>query len=174
MFLIVGLGNPGRKYKKTPHNAGFIVLDKLQDKFEAPKFSENKKLKAELSKTPDFLLAKPDTFMNESGQAVSALMSYYKIDIKDLIVIHDDADINAGEIKIATDSRAAGHNGVESIIQHLGTKEFTRIRIGIKIEGLKKMPLEKFVLQKLNRKNYKLVEEGVDKAVNEVLDMLGS
>lgn len=138
MKLIVGLGNPGVRYQKTRHNIGFMVLDELQDQWlerGASDWSLNAKFNAEISslqigKEKIFLL-KPMTFMNESGQSVHIVAEYYKIDPKDILVIHDEKDIPLGEIKMQKDRGHAGHNGIRSIIDHLGTKDFHRIRIGI-------------------------------------------
>lgn len=116
MKLVVGLGNPGAEYEKTRHNAGFIVVDFVEKTLE----KENNKIK--------FL--KPDTFMNNSGRAVSPLVKTKK-DLADLIVVYDDIDIPLGKIKISFNRSSGGHNGVESIINHVKSQEFLRIRIGI-------------------------------------------
>ena len=126
MKLIVGLGNPGEKYSKVRHNLGFMVLDELVDSWE-----ENKKLKSLIFKKDDLILAKPLTYMNNSGLAVKILTTYYKIHNTDLIIIHDDLDLMLGQIKVRVGGSAAGHHGVESIIQALGTDQFTRVRLGI-------------------------------------------
>ncbi|MDO8633420.1 MAG: aminoacyl-tRNA hydrolase, partial [Candidatus Wildermuthbacteria bacterium] len=129
MQLIVGLGNPGKKYEKTRHNAGFMVLDELEKK-----------------ELPQTRLLKPDTFMNNSGGAVKKEMQKLKIKNQSLIIIHDDIDIPLGKIKVSKGSGSAGHKGVESIIQSLGTKEFIRIRIGILPPEGKPEDVETFVL----------------------------
>src|SRR3989338_6511491 len=137
MKIIVGLGNPGEQYENTRHNAGFMAVDALAQELGL-KWKNNKKFKADLTKGDDFILLKPLTFMNESGAAVSAVLSYYKppLDTRPteqsfgreagwgdfLTVIHDDLDIELGKYKISVDSRSAGHNGVQSIINHLNTK----------------------------------------------------
>lgn len=115
MKLVVGLGNPGTEYEKTRHNAGFIVVDAI-----AKKIDEKLKVK----------FIKPDTFMNNSGRAVAPLVKTKK-DLADLIVIYDDIDIALGKIKISFNRSSGGHNGVESIINHVKSQEFLRIRIGI-------------------------------------------
>ncbi len=133
MKLIVGLGNPGKKYEKTRHNVGFIVLDALAGNAH---WGKSKNLKAEYIKTSienqNVQLLKPQTFMNESGSAVAAAANKNGTEPDDILVIHDDIDIPLGEIKVQSDKSAAGHNGIKSIIQHLGTQEFTRIRVGVK------------------------------------------
>jgi len=131
MILIVGLGNPGKKYQDTRHNIGFGVIDKLQS--------------LNLKKV---ILAKPKTFMNLSGKAVKSLIKKYKIPTANLWVIHDDIDLPLGKIRIVKNRGAAGHKGVESIIKELGTKNFVRFRIGICPKTGKPKNIEKFVLQK--------------------------
>jgi PTH1 family peptidyl-tRNA hydrolase len=160
MKLIIGLGNPGQKYNNTRHNVGFEILDLLSKDF---KFE--KKFHAEIAKNGELLLAKPQTFMNLSGSAVQAIMTFYKITPDNLTVIHDDLDINIGEYKIQTNRSSAGHNGVQSIIDTLGTKDFHRIRVGIKSEKANpNIPVENFVLNKFSKEEEKIIE-GVKKEV---------
>jgi PTH1 family peptidyl-tRNA hydrolase len=136
MKLIIGLGNPGKAYEKTRHNIGFIFLDKLQVAWNFSDFILNKKLEAKISNgilnKKKFILAKPQTFMNLSGTATQKILAFYKLKPADLLIIHDDKDIFCGKYKLATDSSSAGHNGVQHIIDVLGTKQFKRLRIGIK------------------------------------------
>jgi PTH1 family peptidyl-tRNA hydrolase len=148
MKLIVGLGNPGNKYKDTRHNLGFMAVDILAEKLGFV-WRENKRLKSLVVKSDDLVLLKPQTFMNLSGQAVAAALSYYKITPSPsegtgwdevLTVIHDDLDVDYGKIKITAGSRSAGHNGVQSIIDRLGTNDFTRYRIGIRDEKTDHLP----------------------------------
>ncbi len=132
-YLIVGLGNPGRKYSKTRHNCGFLILDQLADdareKFKKSKFqSEICDLVLERNSA---ILAKPQTFMNNSGLAVSELCRFYKIELSNFLVIYDDTDLPFGKIRLRPQGSAGGHNGMKSIISHLGTKDFARLRIGI-------------------------------------------
>lgn len=138
MKIIVGLGNPGEKYLNTRHNLGFEALDSILKKFESVKNStweESKKTKSLIKKVNikdiPTLLAKPQTFMNNSGEGVKALLNYYKIDITDLILIHDELDLPLGKLQIRFGGGTAGHNGVESVINNLSTNEFLRIRMGI-------------------------------------------
>ncbi len=137
MKLIVGLGNPGEKYIKTRHNLGFMVLDHLLEKFERrdKTFWEDKKdLRSQIKdikhKENRLLLIKPQTFMNDSGLAVSKVLNFYKALPEDLIVIHDELDLPFGKLRVRFGGGAGGHHGVESIIQHIGDK-FLRIRLGI-------------------------------------------
>lgn len=134
MKLIVGLGNSEKEYASTRHNTGFLVIDKLLADSEA-KTAFDKKANAEVAKTTinkkRVLLAKPLTYMNNSGMAVRTLLDFYKLKPENLIVVHDDKDIPLGETRVQTDRGPAGHNGVKSIIEHLGTQNFTRIRVGV-------------------------------------------
>ena len=135
MKLIIGLGNPGTQYAQTRHNAGFRALDFLREHFGFENFHRESRFHAEMSvgtvAGEKYLLIKPTTFMNRSGQAVSLLMQYYKLTPNDITVIHDDLDIVPGTLKTTLSSRAAGHNGVQDIIDHIGTQDFFRIRLGI-------------------------------------------
>ena len=167
MRLIVGLGNPGLKFRKTRHNIGFMAIDTLQKEFNLPKFKLNKKAKAEITKGEIngrvVFLAKPQTYMNSSGFAVKALISNLKLQIANIIVIHDDFDLPFGEIKIVENSGFGGHHGVESIIDALKTKNFKRIKIGIRpqIDGLPSEGLKAtdFVLKKFTKQEQALLGE---------------
>lgn len=157
MKIIVGLGNPGEQYHNTRHNIGWLFLDNLLGDV---KWQESKKFNAFLYESDENLYIKPQTFMNNSGDAVQKILNYYKLlpknfglinkkdaDLTDcLIVIQDDLDLNFGDYKIATNSGSAGHRGIQSIITYLKTKNFTRVRLGIKNELLRThIPPEKFV-----------------------------
>jgi peptidyl-tRNA hydrolase, PTH1 family len=135
MKVIIGLGNPGKKYEETRHNTGFLALDYIHTRYGFSAWEEKKKLLCLISEGhidgQKILLAKPTVFMNESGQAVRKLVDFYKIDLSSIVVIHDDLDIKEGTLKETSSSRAAGHNGVADIIDHLGTQDFKRLRIGI-------------------------------------------
>lgn len=139
--LIVGLGNPASEYKNTRHNIGFTVLDTFSKKHKVQTHKENKFLSLygkkaitlnNSTKVYNLTLVWPTTFMNKSGEAVAKILNYFKLDPKSLIVVHDDVALNLGKIRISYDSGAAGHHGVESIIQYLeGFQEFIRLRIGV-------------------------------------------
>jgi PTH1 family peptidyl-tRNA hydrolase len=132
--LIVGLGNPGRQYEKTRHNAGFLFLDALAQELGCPWLNESRfqGLFAEGSiANGKVMLLKPDTFMNRSGQSVGKITRYYKILPEEILVVHDELDFNPGVVKLKKDGGHAGHNGLRDIIAHLGSKEFYRLRIGI-------------------------------------------
>jgi PTH1 family peptidyl-tRNA hydrolase len=132
--LIVGLGNPGRKYAGTRHNAGFMAVDQLVRRWEI-EWGRKKKFDAQVAQTERrghrVILCKPETFMNASGEAVRALADYYKAPAAGLLVVVDDADLPVGEIRLRGRGSSGGHHGLESIEQHLGTREFGRLRIGI-------------------------------------------
>jgi PTH1 family peptidyl-tRNA hydrolase len=157
MNLIIGLGNPGRQHENTRHNVGFMVLDKISNNFKFVK-----KFNCEIAKLGDAIFAKPQTFMNLSGQAVQAIMSFYKINSEDLVVIHDDLDIELGDFKIQKNRSSAGHNGVQSIIDSIGTKDFTRIRVGIKNEQ-PNIVAEKFVLGRFGKEELGVVSGVIEK-----------
>lgn len=133
MKLIVGLGNPGREYEKTRHNAGFIAIDLLLEKYGFTQKKTEQQAITYLSKIngEKVLFAKPQTYMNNSGISVAGLVHYYKVDIEDLIVIYDEKDFPVGKCQFKFKGSAAGHNGVKSLIQYLKTDEIKRLRIGI-------------------------------------------
>ncbi len=135
MKIIIGLGNPGKEYGQTRHNTGFLFIDALCEAWGFPDFTPEKKFSSLVSANVHdggkVLLVKPETFMNRSGEAISALVGFFKLTPDDITIIHDDLDLPFGTWKVATDSGAAGHNGVASLIEHLGTKAFRRIRVGI-------------------------------------------
>jgi PTH1 family peptidyl-tRNA hydrolase len=180
MKIIIGLGNPGEKYESTRHNAGFMAVDFLAKQLELV-WATNKKFQTEICQTGNLLLAKPQTFMNKSGRSAQAILSYYKLLPKKfgllkeknsnlseiLTIIHDDLDIPFGQYKISIDSRSAGHNGVQSIINHLKTKNFKRIRIGIRTDMMQKIPADKFVLQKFSKEEIKIVNNTIEKIIQE-------
>ena len=172
--LIVGLGNPGSKYHETKHNVGFMALDRIVKPLNV-QFTENKTFKAETVATfingEKIYFIKPTTFMNESGKAVQALLAYYGLDIEDLLVIYDDLDMEVGKIRLRTKGSAGGHNGIKSIIKHIGTQEFKRVKIGI---GRPKnnMSVIHHVLGKFDEEDYISILntlEKVDSAVNHYL-----
>lgn len=133
MKLIVGLGNPGDKYKDTRHNVGFMVVDKLAHELGGAdiQWEVSTKHKARIAKTGEVVLVKPETFMNASGVAVKSLAAFYKVSAEDVWVIHDDLDLPLGKIRIRTGGASAGHHGIDSVIRELGSDKFTRIRLGI-------------------------------------------
>lgn len=137
MKLIVGLGNPGEKYEGTRHNVGFMVLDKLAHEIgkENLLWKSDTKHHALIATTGDLMLVKPTTFMNDSGNAVASLLSYYKALPEDVILIHDDMDLPLGKIRIRSAGGTAGHHGVESVLEAIKTVKVVRVRLGIGKEG---------------------------------------
>lgn len=132
MKLITGLGNPGEKYSKTRHNFGFELLEEFRKKNNLEEWSNESKFKSEIIKIgQDLILARPQTFVNQSGQAVKLLTTYYKLPPTDVIIIHDDLDLPLGKIKVRIGGSGGGHHGVESVIKDLGTDQFVRVRLGI-------------------------------------------
>jgi len=162
MKLIVGLGNPGKKYQKTRHNVGFRVIDALKDEIS----------------DKDVILLKPDTFMNNSGRTVKKISQKSKVKSQNLIVIHDDIDLPLGTIRVSKNSSSAGHKGVQSIIDELGTQNFTRIRIGIRPLLLRQACLparqgfggraQDFVLENFTKQEEKKIKEIIKKAVEAI------
>jgi peptidyl-tRNA hydrolase, PTH1 family len=167
-FLIVGLGNPGEEYQNTPHNLGFMVIDRLAES-HAIRVSrkENTSLVGLGAVNGKSLaVAKPQTYMNRSGPAVSGLLERYELKPDRLIVVYDELDLPWGSMRIRLKGSAAGHNGVKSLIGSLGTNEFTRIRIGINPDGPFKG--EQFVLAPFKRAQKQDVEETVGRAADAV------
>ena len=152
MILIVGLGNPGTAYEHTPHNIGREVIEQLAVKagFTHPAFEKRFNALVSLGEAGEekVLAALPETFMNNSGEAVAAIAAFYKIPSEHIWVTHDDADLPFGNIRVSRDATSAGHRGVESVIEKLGTKDFWRFRIGIRPEKSAEIPLEAYVLKK--------------------------
>lgn len=180
MKLIIGLGNPGKEYVKTRHNVGFLFVDFLQQAFHCEAFHPNTKMSAEISSGvingEKILLIKPTTFMNASGTAVQALMHFYKFSASDIAIVHDDLDIAPGIYKTTLSSRAAGHNGVQDIIDKIGTQNFFRIRIGIgrpaEVAGVC-MPSHDFVLQNFSEEETKNLSELFPKIMDEIIQFTG-
>ncbi|HFH7430247.1 TPA: aminoacyl-tRNA hydrolase [Streptococcus agalactiae] len=168
--MIVGLGNPGSKYNDTKHNIGFMAIDRIVKKLDV-NFTEDKNFKAEIGS--DFIngekiyFIKPTTFMNNSGIAVKALLTYYNISIKDMIIIYDDLDMEVGKIRFRQKGSAGGHNGIKSIIAHLGTQEFDRIKVGIgRPNG--RMTVINNVLGKFDKNDGITISNTLDKVDNAV------
>ena len=165
MFLIVGLGNPGKQYENTRHNVGFDAIDVLVDEYRIP--SSGKQHKAMYGKGviegQKVILAKPLTYMNLSGEAVRAMVDYYKIDPEtELLVIFDDISLDVGQLRIRKKGSAGGHNGIKSIITHLGTQNFQRIKVGVG-EKPKNWDLADYVLGAFSKDDRKLVDEALER-----------
>ncbi len=178
MKLIVGLGNPGTQYEKTRHNAGFLSLDfflkdhqtiSCQGKFKAQICEMHIQKEGSLEKV---FFVKPQSFMNLSGEVVSEIANFYKVDItKDLLILHDEKDLNFGIVKEANDSSSAGHNGVQNIIDELGTKDFSRVRIGVETrEEGSPLPTDVFVLQPFTTEELETLNEKVFPETNKLIE----
>jgi PTH1 family peptidyl-tRNA hydrolase len=131
MLLVVGLGNPGAKYANTRHNVGFMLVDRVAESLKAGGFREKFAGVFVRLTSPDLALLKPMTFMNLSGESVQAAMKFFKVELKDVLVVHDELDLPFGECRLKFGGGAAGHNGLRSIMQHCGGDGFGRLRIGI-------------------------------------------
>lgn len=169
MKLIVGLGNPGQSYAGSRHNLGFEVIDKF---VAAALISGevSKKLEAIVYKDSEIILLKPQTFMNLSGRSVKAALDFYKINLDGLLVIHDDVDLELGEIKHQFDRSSAGHNGVTSIINHLGSQAFHRLRLGIGRPEHPGVDTAEWVLQKFSVGEKESVKQLIERAAEVVVN----
>ena len=163
-YLIIGLGNPGREYKNTRHNIGFMVVDKINTD------SENKSKKIKFNavifeskyKKNKVIFAKPMTYMNLSGQAVCGIIKYYKVKQENVLVVHDDLDLPFGTIRLRATGGAGGHKGLQSIINQLKTKDFARMRLGIGRPPGKADPSD-FVLKNFSRNELNQLDHGYSK-----------
>ena len=169
MKLIVGLGNPGKQYEKTRHNVGFFVIDELCRKLDVE--LDKKKCKAIygafMHKGEKIILAKPQTYMNLSGECVQSLMHYYQLSVEDLIVIHDDLDLPVGKLRLRMKGSSGGQKGMGSIITHLHTSEISRIRIGIGNDKL--IDTKDYVLSSFHEEEKAAIKEAVEKAADAVI-----
>ncbi len=162
--LIIGLGNPGKEYENTRHNVGFLFIGALAETLNAPEFVYDKKLKAEISKSK-ILIARPQIFMNKSGEAVLALSKFYKIKPENILIVHDDIDILWSNYKFSFGRSSAGHKGVESIIKTLKTKNFWRLRIGIQPTLKKHTSADKIILKKFTPAELRTLNQTIKKLI---------
>jgi len=167
-YLIVGLGNPGDSYEKTRHNVGFIIVDELARRWDCSLTTEKwQALSGRVSiGCCRICFVKPTTFMNLSGRAVALYAEYFKISPDRILIIHDDIDMPPGRLKLVTGGGAGGHNGIRSLIQSLGTKDFLRLKIGVGRPGKgdihSDIPVEKYVLSQLPKDERMLLDERMD------------
>lgn len=167
MFVIAGLGNPDRKYHHTRHNVGFDAIDILAEKYNIP--MNEKKHRAICGRGQiegeKVLLAKPQTYMNLSGESIAGIVNFYKLDpAKDFIVIYDDISLEPGNIRIRKKGSAGGHNGIKNIIEKIGTTEFARIKIGVGSKP-QEYDLVSYVLSRFSKEDREFVEEAIADAV---------
>ena len=168
MKLIVGLGNPGKEYDKTRHNIGFLIVDKYLGEVKyKEKFNG---LYYELNKGEKIIFIKPLTYMNNSGECVSKFQKYYNVKSEDIMVIQDDLDIEVGNYKFKINSSSGGHNGIKSIINHLGTDSFFRMKVGIK--NSRKQDTIDFVLGKFSKEDVNLIQ--FDTLLNSIDDFINN
>lgn len=171
MYIIVGLGNPGRQYDATRHNVGFIAIDEIAKRLNIK--MDRLKFKAIVGEgrigTVKIVLAKPQTFMNLSGQSVVELMNYYKVDRSKLIVIYDDIDIDVGRIRIRLKGSAGTHNGMKNIIYLLGYDDFPRIRIGVS-KPRPQQDLASFVLSKFEKEEIQPMIDSIETAAKAAIE----
>lgn len=170
MIIIAGLGNPTKEYEGTRHNVGFDVIDRLADRYNID--VETKKHLALIGKGviagQKVILAKPQTYMNLSGESIRSIVDYYKVDPEtELLVIYDDISLDVGKLRIRTKGSAGGHNGIKNIIAHLGSQVFPRIKVGVG-EKPSKYDLADYVLGHFSKEEQVLMDEGYDQAVNAV------
>ena len=169
MKLIIGLGNPGKLYENTRHNIGFNVIDALAEKWSAPLNQSKFNGMYTVVHRPEgkVILLKPLTYMNLSGECVRPLMDYYDIDVEDIVVIYDDLDLETGKLRLREKGSAGGHNGIKSLIQHLGTQQFNRIRVGVSRPPAG-MKVADYVLSKFSKDDQPIVQDAVKKSVDAV------
>lgn len=168
MKMIVGLGNPGKQYERTRHNSGFMAIDKVAEKLN---LNINKKEFAALTaKNNQVILVKPQTYMNNSGEAVSQIMKYYHIDINDLLIIYDDLDLKYGQLRLRLKGSSGGHNGIKSIINYIHSENFKRIRIGIEKNPL--IETADYVLGKVEKDKQQLFDDSIEKASQAAIEFI--
>ncbi len=182
MKLFVGLGNFGEKYENTRHNLGFMVVEQFLKDFEPvenTKWTGSNKFKSDIAEIEwqpkkgemeKVILAKPKTFMNDSGIAVSAISKFYKIDASDIFIIHDDIDFQIGNLKIRFGGGDGGHNGIKSVTEHLGTDRYWRLRMGIEVG--ENTPAQNFVLQIFTAEERWEVKKSIKKASDALQEVL--
>ncbi len=173
-FIIVGLGNPGKEYEKTRHNAGFMALDKIAKKFGAGSVKTKNKAQIMDCKIAGrkVLLVKPQTFMNLSGEAVGPLARYYKVEKENVFVIFDDISLPVGGIRLRKKGSAGGHNGIKSLISHLGGEDFPRLKIGVGAKPHPDADLKNHVLGGIPKNELPEFEKALDNTVLAVEEML--
>jgi len=176
MTLIAGLGNPGRRYERTRHNAGFMVIDKLAGTFDlAMRAGKGDFEYAEHALNEErLLLVKPTTFMNNSGTAVREIAQFYKIHPRHILVVCDDAALPLGRIRLREKGSDGGQNGLKSVIYHLNTDEFPRLRVGIGSEMMSKMALHDFVLSRFTEEEDTRLSKAIELAHNAAMEFVNS
>lgn len=175
MKIIVGLGNPGEKHQKNRHNVGFMVVEALAQKLGSEPWTMSKKFKAEVVQTKEYILVKPQTFMNDSGIAIAKICGFYKVAYSDLYVVHDDLDIALGNYKIQFGKGPQVHNGLLSVEEQLSTDQFWNVRIGVEnrvIRGNKGVPGVVYSLQDFDSQEEEIVARVITQTVTELQAVL--
>ncbi|GAB4026846.1 MAG: aminoacyl-tRNA hydrolase [Candidatus Microgenomates bacterium] len=175
MKLIVGLGNPGEKYKNNRHNIGFVVAERVGELLNIDRWIMNKRFMGEVAESDKLILIKPNTFMNESGKAVSAISRFYKIKSEDTYIIHDDLDIQLGNFKIQHGKAPKVHNGLLSVERALGTNKYWNVRVGVEnreVYGNKGVPGVVYTLQDFEPEERQIVGKVVEEVVVDLLTRL--
>lgn len=183
LFLIAGLGNPGRQYDQNRHNIGFMVLDSLTEKLDLTfsRIESRALITKGFYKSKNLIIAKPQTYMNNSGQSLAGLVHFYKIELNHILIIHDDIDLPFGRIRLRPDGSSGGHKGMQSIIDKLGSQDLCRLRIGIGrptgnklaanyvLKRFSKNEIEElpFILDRSIKTLFCFLDEGVDQAMNQ-------
>ena len=168
MKMIVGLGNPGKQYERTRHNSGFMAVDKVAETLNLN--IDKKEFAALTAKNNQVILVKPQTYMNNSGEAVSQIMKYYHIDINDLLIIYDDLDLKYGQLRLRLKGSSGGHNGIKSIINYIHSENFKRIRIGIEKNPL--IETADYVLGKVEKDKQQLFDDSIEKASQAAIEFI--
>lgn len=179
IYLIVGLGNPGIQYSKTVHNIGFMFVDYLASSLEFPEYKQHKKFNAlyteKIINGNKFIIIKPQTYMNLSGQAVKQCIDYYQIKTENIFIVHDDIDLKPNNIKIKVGGSSGGHNGIKNIDLMLGTNNYWRIRIGVGRPKNKNIQISDHVLSNIsenqlqnNEEIFKIITENIEKLVTSI------
>lgn len=171
LYLIVGLGNPGREYARTRHNAGFLVLEKLAERWRS-NWKAERKFSAQVARVERdgirAVLCRPETFMNASGEAVGSLVNFHKVPVNQVLVVVDDADLPFGELRLRPSGSSGGHHGLESIEAHLGTREYARQRVGIGRETPGVREITGHVLSPFHASERELLEKVLQKACEQI------
>ena len=173
-FLIVGLGNPGKKYETTRHNAGFMCIDKLseEERIDVKKLKFHALIGDGYIDSHKVILMKPQTMMNNSGQAIKECADFYKIPVENIIVIYDDISLEPGKLRIRRKGSAGGHNGIKSIISHLSSENFPRVKIGVGAKPHPDYDLVDWVLGSFPKDQLKSINEACENAYNAIKIML--
>ncbi|PKK94442.1 MAG: aminoacyl-tRNA hydrolase [Tenericutes bacterium HGW-Tenericutes-5] len=167
--LIVGLGNPGKKYANSKHNIGFIAIDKFAQIYKL-KAKNSVKFNSEIFEFDDCVLAKPKTFMNNSGYAILKMVEYFNIDLEDVLIIYDDVALPFSKLRLRYKGGSGGHNGIKSILTHLGSENFNRLRIGIDKSDNKEM--KDYVLSDFSKTEMKILDDVMIDVVNLMTDFI--